>query len=1306
MRKNQNKKLFCRSVFYLFFFVFLLLSVAVLRESIATPLSNDKFPNYLQNSVVVRITGCFNWWLKENFKLIFADDGSSGSADDICPPGQWAVIPPATEPSFSSSKVPCAWKTLNMINAIMMHFLDKQQDNDPVMCCCDPVKDPWSCTGPITPGCPAQFPNRGKCMDLKPEATNYYVIQGYQAWGVTWVSSPGSSTAYWSGLLDQCITLPMLGNVCINLSLNDVCNGASCGPVAGYNGTTHPGYCLYPPATGGSANVCDDNAYQSTVRDNWILRYNPVGGPSINFFVGESDGVPCGLPAGSYNGKTFTGNEGFLTIELQLGDFSKPILIDIDASTPSPGNVTTFTNSPNPPPAVNVAPGKTDCDDINDANFQGNCYVRAYLRAIGTLKIRIGGTLYLEHRTYSWPHQQVFGLAVREISFAESPWITLALRWIWSEGGCADPDNVCVRKNVTGKVKDLVPFIDTVLRGLFRYSDILPGIRQYFGPILFDISGTTQQKMSNLFPTWVRPIKADDLLLDIALGGDQVAGSQILRSKSCYASGGVGPGGGSQDELYLISSAMIDLDLFREGTNLEDTNQLADHKLPGCGYLGPPYHPAPPLPAGPSTVDKLPHAGNPDSGALSCNADATHIGISIFQNVFTYLVSDIASSGIMCLALSKKGETRASEIPLPLWTVGQMKLVMPQLYNFLEAEFGSGITDIPVILVFKPKPGAAYPGFPQTPQVQFVDDTTPFDPLPITADILLTLPNNDFEIWIDVDKEIEQWGLGPGEVGGVCDYGLTPPPDPGSWCATSNFPNGSTPPAKIDIDVGPAGNAFRNNFPDCVAWIDCDTTVGNPSDRIRERRFIGQFNVGVTFALDLNLYGCGRGSGKVFGNLPAFGFPISWYNPWDPTQVGNCTTVSHLRRVDLTLGVVSRIGAVDVMNDSGTPKVYYPFSEGTFASYIAEFVASIISSTLALDAQVGYTLSAILDPADNLYSAIPANNDVFRIGGHAKGATADRLTYTYIARDDVGNPGPHPDINYQNKFLTIAIDLQGFIHPDFFYGIISQALSGSTSFPAAPPFVGREKSDHNSLNSLAELWQKISSGEEYFISFRDIQEFVKKVEKSGLVVPMKKNENGGIDDFPPETVVEYVHASQPKTIIKLSCVDDYTKPDNCWFGWRWKGRMWRPWVQSDTIEIRGLPDGEYEIEVRALDERAIPDITPATVKFVVDDTPPSIFFPKKAFFKRGDVLRVELWDYITKPDEIEVSYKIDNSEWSSWQKVDFNDKGLGIKLIRLPDEVGTHKIIVKARDRKGNIETREFYFDIGVPAKGIFSCSR
>jgi hypothetical protein len=112
------------------------------------------------------------------------------------------------------------------------------------------------------------------------------------------------------------------------------------------------------------------------------------------------------------------------------------------------------------------------------------------------------------------------------------------------------------------------------------------------------------------------------------------------------------------------------------------------------------------------------------------------------------------------------------------------------------------------------------------------------------------------------------------------------------------------------------------------------------------------------------------------------------------------------------------------------------------------------------------------------------------------------------------------------------------------------------------------------------------------------------------------------------------------------------------------------------------------------------------VKFVVDDTPPSIFFPKKAFFKRGDVLRVELWDYITKPDEIEVSYKIDNSEWSSWQKVDFNDKGLGIKLIRLPDEVGTHKVIVRARDKKGNIETREFYFDIGVPAKGIFSCSR
>jgi hypothetical protein len=1332
-RKSKKIELFT-SVFLFLLFMFVLFSQ---KKSFATPLPVTTFPSYLQNSVVLRLTGCLNQWLQQNLNYLFIDDPADPLDDQLCPAGQYQ----GTLGSFSAGSVPCGYKTLNMLNALLMDLLDKQKkiqglappaDDDPVMCCCDPSEDSNNCTGPATTGCPAQFPNRGKCMALKPEATNYFVvnfldtsvtpniIRGYQAWGVTWVGAPGSTTAYWSGLLDQCLPIPLLGNLCLNLSLNDVCNATTCGQILNYNGTTHPGNCWYTRTSGGDAtNNCDDdttNGYRSANRDNWILRYNPQGGISVNFSVGESSGVSCGMgPANyNYNGKIFTGNEGFLTIELNIGNASNPLLIDIDAATPSAGNRITFTATSAPPPATNVAPGRTDCDDSR-ANQQGDCYVRAYLRARGALKLKVGATLYLEHRTGSWPHLQDVGIAVREINFSEAPWISLALDWTWSEQSpnCTATSTLCVRKNTTVKAMKTIEFIDVVLRGLFRYAYIPSGLQQYFGPVVFDISGLTQLKTSYFFPTWVRPITTDDLLIDIALGGDPYLGTQVLRSKSCFANTGVGPGT-NRNELYLIGSAMIDLDLFRRGTDWKNTTQWYDHRITSCGYVPPPYgnHPSPSMIAGPTSFSQLPHVGSRDSASLtSCEANGTFVGLSIFQNVFTYLVSDIATSGLMCLALSQKGEGFASGLPLPIWTVGQMKLMIPDLYNFLESEFGSNVTDMPMIFVFKPKPYAAYPGFPQTPQASFTNDLPPntVDPLPITADVLLTLPNNDFEIWVDVDNELEQWGLGPGEVGGTCTYGLTPAPV--GWCTA--FPTGTTPPAQGTIDVGPAGNAFRNNFPDCVSFVDCDATVGNPSDRVRERRFIAQFNVGVTLALDLNFLGCGRGTYKVFGNLASYGFPSTlagggWYNPWAGGPGGNCTNVSHLRRVDLTLGMISRVGAVDVMNDSGTVKVYYPFSNNTFAGYLADFIAVILSGALALDAQLGYTLSAILDPNDDIYSATPANNNVVRIGGHARGAGADRLSHTYIARDDVGNSDP--DLSgYPQQFLTIAIDLQGFIHPNFFYGVISQLLSGSTNiFGSAPRFVadGSGGANLESLNPLVEAWQKINNGEEHFISFRDIQEFVKKVEKSGLVVPMKKNENGGIDDFPPETVVEYVQASQPKTIIKLSCVDDYTKPDNCWFGWRWKGKMWRPWIQSDTIEIRGLPDGEYEIEVRALDERAIPDITPATVKFVVDDTPPSIFFPKKAFFKRGDVLRVELWDYITKPDEIEVSYKIDNSEWSSWQKVDFNDKGLGIKLIRLPDEVGTHKIIMKARDKKGNIETREFYFDVGIPVKGIFSCSR
>jgi hypothetical protein len=918
-KKGKSKKIeLFTSVFLFLLFMFVLFPQ---KKSFATPLPVTTFPSYLQNSVVLRLTGCLNQWLQQNFNYLFIDDGAAGSGDELCPAGQYQ----GTLGSFSGpGPVSCGWKTLNMLNALLMDLLDKQEkiqgltppaDDDPVMCCCDPTKDSENCTGTPPAGiCPsgAGFTGMGKCMALKPEATNYFVVnyydatnsvtRGYQAWSVTWVAAPGSTTAYWSGLLDQCLPIPLLGNLCLNLSLNDVCDATTCGAILNYNGTTHPGNCFYTrtqaPVAGGSA--CDSVGsgaglvYMSQRRDNWILRYNPQGGINVNFSVGESSGVSCGMGGApyTYNGKNFTGNEGFITIVLEIGNSANPLMIDIDAATPSAGDRITFTTSSAPPQAENVAPGRTDCDDSR-ANQQGDCYVRAYLRARGALKLKVGATLYLEHRTGSWPHLQDVGIAVREINFSEAPWISLALDWTWSEQSpnCTATSTLCVRKNTTVKAIKTIEFIDVVLRGLFRYAYIPSGLQQYFGPVVFDISDLTQIKTSYFFPTWVRPITTDDLLIDIALGGDPYLGTQVLRSKSCFANTGVGPGT-NRNELYLIGSAMIDLDLFRKGTDWKNTTQWYDHRITSCGYVPPPYsnnHPAPSMIAGPTSFSQLPHVGSQDSASLtSCEANGTFVGLSIFQNVFTYLVSDIATSGIMCLAISQKGEGFASGLPLPIWTVGQMKLMIPDLYNFLESEFGSNVTDMPMIFVFKPKPYAAYPGFPQTPTASFTNDLPPntVDPLPITADVLLTLPNNDFEIWVDVDNELEQWGMGPGEVGpGSCGAGTG---TMSGWCgsAPGPFPNHPTAPGRITIDVGSPGNAFINNFPDCVSFIDCDTTVGNPSDRVRERRFIAQFNVGVTLALDLNFLGCGRGTYKVFGNLASYGFPSTlagggWYNPWN-----------------------------------------------------------------------------------------------------------------------------------------------------------------------------------------------------------------------------------------------------------------------------------------------------------------------------------------------------------------------------------------------------------------------------------------
>jgi len=148
------------SIFLPFFFLSSLFFLS--KKSFATPLPNTTFPSYLQNSVVLRLTGCFNWWLKQNFNYLFLDDNVANSGDEFCPPGQYQ----GTLGSFSPGPVPCGWKTLNMLNALLMDLLDKQKTivgvgDDPVMCCCDPTKDSENCTGPATPGCPSQFPRRG-----------------------------------------------------------------------------------------------------------------------------------------------------------------------------------------------------------------------------------------------------------------------------------------------------------------------------------------------------------------------------------------------------------------------------------------------------------------------------------------------------------------------------------------------------------------------------------------------------------------------------------------------------------------------------------------------------------------------------------------------------------------------------------------------------------------------------------------------------------------------------------------------------------------------------------------------------------------------------------------------------------------------------------------------------------------------------------------------------------------------------------------------------------------------------------------
>lgn len=1088
----------------------------LISEARATPIASPNFQNFSEYTFWIRLRPSFFSWLE----------------DDVI------------NPLIQSDKI------RNFLNVLAMDALDVDEDADPVLCCCDPSEDPDNCTQGPGGICTGSYPERGRCTELEPEATQYqYARDGsYDAYDCTNTDALGT---YCSGLLDTGINIPLIGDLYINLALEDRCND--------------------------STDTC---ALDFSQADGYIIWYDTTAS-QVNITNGTT-GVQCGFD---------TWPVAYLEIEFILSDFK----VDIDTVTPAPDIET-----PDP------APGETDCDD-QQAGRQASCYVRAVLMGRGDVRIRVGATIYFEHRIGSTPHMQDIGISILRIDIMQDPWVSIQLDWMAVEDNNASP-----RYEISQKASKLVQFLDLVLRLLADKSDISSGIVGFFGPIPFDLTEDFQDSATHFLPSLHRPLDEDDIWYDIAIGGPDIcnvpeysafcaaqgiASSGILRSLSCSSQ----PDWGEND-LVLISHMQIDTD-FREAPSSGPPPSGND--MPCCtvdaAYASACPYPDPGYPNAPWSSVPSSDANAP----LSNNSPISNwqIGIAIHENVLTHALASVIDQGIMCISMHEEAPDLGDTIGKFL-TGESLEFLMPDIYEDLEEDYGDDATQIPVIIALNPRyidvagtsscANELGIGANPYPYADILNPTVAEYGIPPTyADVRLCIPAIDVMFWVDGDQTIE--------------------------------------------------NLSGNDFPINQAQ--------HPNDL--DRRHLIDFGMSLDIGFDLDIYGCGR---NLIANTPWW-LPPAWGGPG---LSGNCTNTPFMRRVNATAYLNPELIGITVTNS------YYGVVEPiNWISQVADALGIILDSILSMQIQAGFTLRPFIDPNDALAIA-----DVLRIGDCDLSAggvqnDCDQLADTRIRRDLV-NTG----------FLDIVLTLHGEIEPDFLIEIILDFMEGET--PLSPPL--ERPSSLADLPIVGLLFKGIPEGN-FSMPLSEFFAKIKEVAKEYALFKSGKPVNPEIDSLPPETEIVSVETGNASVRIKVTGWDNKTSADKLWYSWKVDGGFWKPWQTEDTIEIKGLLEGWHVVEVKALDEQAIYDPTPAKVRFRIDSVPPKI-----RDVRYDGRLRFRLRDFGTPPEKILVSWKVNNGKWTEW--IPATKIATGEYTGWLPCAIDVPEgssVTIKAKDERGHV---------------------
>jgi hypothetical protein len=223
------------------------------------------------------------------------------------------------------------------------------------------------------------------------------------------------------------------------------------------------------------------------------------------------------------------------------------------------------------------------------------------------------------------------------------------------------------------------------------------------------------------------------------------------------------------------------------------------------------------------------------------------------------------------------------------------------------------------------------------------------------------------------------------------------------------------------------------------------------------------------------------------------------------------------------------------------------------------------------------------------------------------------------------------------------------------------------------------------------------------------------IDVSGGFLRLRFNISGGLTArWLTKMIDENMNIAPPlnakKAILPETLIVNYTEPkwtgmeiqvdavggEDIMYVWRINGGVWRGPERTNKIVLPGLLEGYHKFEVAAVDNKTgLYDPTPAKLEFLVDSVGPDIYTNlQQDKVRSGFVVKVKAVDSWTPEDKIQISWRIDDGDWTDWTYE---------KEIKLDLPEGRHKIEIKARDLKGNesIWSKAFYVQKEVP----FGCS-